>query len=148
MKYLLGLGSNLGNKKENIDKTIEDIGNLGTIEKISTIEETEPWGNVEQEAFLNCVVLFETSLEPFELLKKIQEIEKKLKRKREIHWGPRTIDIDILWAEDLIINTTDLIIPHPYLHKRDFILREINEIAPDLVHPVFQKKFREIVTTN
>ena len=76
------------------------------------------------------------------------EIEKILKRKREIHWGPRTIDIDILWAEDLIINTTDLIIPHPYLHKRDFILREINEIAPDLVHPVFQKKFREIVTTN
>ena len=148
MKYLLGLGSNLGDRNENIHKAIEYLSEFGKIKKISSIEETEPWGNKDQKKFLNCVLLMESSSDPFELLKKLQKIEAKLGRRREIHWGPRTIDIDILWADNLIINENNLIIPHPYLHKRDFVLREINEIAPGFIHPVFKKKFKDIITTN
>ena len=144
MKYLLGLGSNLGDRRDNLNKAIDLIKEISDIEKISSIEETVPWGNKEQGNYLNCVLLINSQLSPFELLRKLQNIEKRLKRERKIHWGPRTIDIDILWAEDLILNKNNLIIPHPFLHKREFVLREINEIAPDFIHPVLKKKFKEI----
>ncbi len=133
----LGLGSNLGNRLSYLEKAIEMIKKLPLtqVKKISSIYETEPVGFKPQDYFLNCVVEISTDLSPHELLKKLQEIERLLGRNREkeIRWGPRTIDIDILFYGDLKIDTQDLKIPHPQVFKREFVLKPLREIAPHKV---------------
>ncbi len=137
-KVVIAIGTNLGNRKENIEKAIEKIReNKITVEKVSSIYETAPYGYTEQPAFLNCALLGETVLSPRELLETLLAIEKEMGRVRKIHWGPRIIDLDIIFYDDLVINEPDLKIPHPDMQNREFVLKPISEIAPCFVHPVF-----------
>ena len=140
----LGLGSNLGKRELNIKKAIELLKKKCKILKISSLYETEPVGYKNQDWFLNCVVNIETDLNPKELLISLQSIEEKLKRIRRIKFGPRTIDLDILIWEDLILNENGLIIPHQRMHERLFVLMPFNEIAPNVVHPILKKKIDDL----
>lgn len=142
----LGLGSNLGERNENIQKAIEHLKYKVTIEKISSIIETEPYGVVNQPKFLNCVLKGRTLLSPFELLEFVLEIENKMGRKRLFKWGPRNIDIDILFYDDCVIDTEKLKIPHPELHKRLFVLEPLYEIEKDFIHPVLKKSVYDLYT--
>lgn len=147
-KYInvfLGLGSNVGNRAANLNGAIELISkNIGKIAKKSHIYETQPWGNTEQEPFLNMVLMANTTLDPRDLLDKISKIERELGRQHSEKWGPRSIDIDILLYGKRIIRDKGLEIPHPDLHKRAFVLVPLMEIAPDLEHPVLKKQIDEL----
>lgn len=131
----LGLGSNLGNKRANLEKALEKLHNHNLIEvlKVSSFYETEPVGFKEQDWFLNLVVKISTSLTPFELLEFCQGIEKDLLRKRDIRWGPRTIDVDILLYENFSCQSEKLTVPHPRMKERAFVLVPLGEIEPGLV---------------
>ena len=141
----LGLGSNLGNRKEYILKALSELSLIVKIIKNSEIIETKPYGNVNQPDFLNCVTKIETELKPVKLLKICTEIEKKLGRERLEKWATRTIDIDILFYGNKIFQSDELTIPHSGIQKRRFILKSLNEICPDLVHPVLNKKISQII---
>lgn len=146
MTVFIGIGSNLGNRKENIQnaiKLLEDTKDI-QITKVSSIIETEPYGKTDQPNFLNCVITIETKINPEHLLEICNNIENELGRIRKEKWGPRTIDLDILFIDDLVIHTPDLIVPHPEIHKREFVLTSLVEIAPNFVHPVFNKTLKEI----
>nr|WP_262370095.1 2-amino-4-hydroxy-6-hydroxymethyldihydropteridine diphosphokinase [Dictyoglomus thermophilum] len=121
---------------------MEDYG-LRIIKKSSIIE-TEPYGFKEQGKFLNGVILIETDLDPFDLLNLLLNIEKEMGRERKIRWGPRNIDLDIIFYDDLVINTDNLKIPHPDAHNRTFVMGPLSEIDPDFVHPVLNKKVKDI----
>ena len=109
------------------------------MEKLSSYLVTKPYGGVEQDDFLNACLMLKTLLSPEELLARLHEIEQAAHRERIIHWGPRTLDLDILLYDDLILETEDLVIPHPGMHLRDFVLKPLREIAPNKRHPIFQK---------
>jgi 2-amino-4-hydroxy-6-hydroxymethyldihydropteridine diphosphokinase len=141
----LGIGSNIGDRLENLRTAALKLSFLGELKLCSSVWETEPWGFLDQEFFLNCVFLFNTSLPASILIKKILEIENNMGRKRKHKFGPRIIDIDILFYDSLIINTQDLIIPHPLLHLRKFVLLPLSEVAPNLVHPKLKKKIIELL---
>ena len=130
----LGLGSNLGDREENLRKALSLLGDVGEIIALSSVYETEPWGYAEQPSFLNMVCGFRTSLSPPELLALAQEVERKLGRVRTIRYGPRTMDVDILLYGDLVLDTPDLQIPHPRIPERAFVLAPLAEIAPDVEH--------------
>ena len=133
--YLL-LGSNLGNRIELLNNAIKNIGiHLGQISEISKLYETAPWGISEQPAFLNQVVKIKSNLLPMELLAKIQFIETDMGRVRHEKWGERKIDIDILYYNDLIFDSTELKIPHPEIQNRRFTLVPLVELAPEFMHP-------------
>jgi 2-amino-4-hydroxy-6-hydroxymethyldihydropteridine diphosphokinase len=142
----IGLGSNIGDRQENLDRAIELLKNDPDIKvkAISDYINTSPVGYIDQPDFLNAVVELETSLSPHELLKACNNIEQELKRKRIIHWGPRTIDLDILLYGDLITEGEELVIPHPRMHEREFVLKPLNEIAPEALHPVLNRKINEL----
>lgn len=144
-KVYLGIGGNMENKKENIEKTIELLRNHPKIivAKISSYYETEPVGYGDQDWFLNIVVEIDTSLDPYGLLDYCHEIEENLKRERLIRWGPRTIDVDILLYEDFISNDEKLIVPHPRMHERGFVMIPLYEIAKDLI--IHDRKIKDIV---
>jgi len=135
IKAYLGLGSNIGDTKKNIDTSIELLKQHPKIKvlKISSFYETEPIGFTEQEWFLNIVVEIETELQPYDLLDYCNEIESILKRKRILRWGPRTIDIDILLYGDYISTNQKLTIPHPRMMERAFVMIPLKEIAPNIV---------------
>jgi len=136
-KVYLGLGSNIGNRKTYLRAAIRLLKKHKDIDvkKVSSIYETEPEGYVEQRKFYNLVLEIETSLSPGELLKICNFIEYLLKRKREIKWGPRTIDLDILLYGELEVEEENLEIPHPLMCKRSFVLVPLLEIAPDIKFP-------------
>ncbi len=137
--YLL-LGSNEGNRIENFNKASELIElRYGKIICSSSIYETEAWGLKEQNAFLNQAVMIQTSLPALLLLTKLKAIESETGRTETVKWGPRVIDIDILFYGNDIVKLPELTIPHPYLHLRRFTLTPLNEIAKEFVHPVLQK---------
>lgn len=137
--YLL-LGSNLGDSKQHLQNAIAHIAHeVGVILKISSVYKTAAWGNTQQPDFLNQVLLVSSPLSPQETLRKILTIETTLGRVRDIKWEARVIDIDILFYNDACINETNLIVPHPYLHQRNFTLIPLSEIAPDFYHPVLKK---------
>ena len=142
----LGLGSNIGDKKQYIIDAIEALSDDRHINLIQVAEmiETEPYGHVEQDDFLNTCVHIETDYTPYEMLDKAMEIEQSLDRERLIKWGPRTIDIDILLYKDLQIEQDNLTIPHEELHLRSFVLEPLNSIAKDVVHPVFNQTIHEL----
>lgn len=112
--------------------------------KRSSLYETKPWGLKAQPDFINMVVCAETGISPEELLKKLKFIEKKMGRKESKRWGPRLIDIDILFYDDLVIDSPELKIPHPYIKEREFVLLPLSEIEPEFVHPVLKKTVREL----
>lgn len=133
-KAYLGLGSNIGDKKENIDNAVEMLrkNEKVKIKKISSYYETEPVGYHDQDWFLNIVVEIDTSLEPYQLLEFCSCIEEKLKRKRIIRWGPRTIDVDILLYEGFNSKDEKLTLPHPRMRERAFVMVPLYEIAPNI----------------
>lgn len=140
------IGGNLGDREQNLQDTIEALRNdVGTVVTVSFIYETEPWGFNHEQSFLNQVVLLETNLLPEEVLNKTQEIEKKLGRVRKKNrYSERTIDIDILLIDDLIIDTERLEVPHPRMGERMFALAPLYEIASNLQHPVNGKTIKEL----
>jgi 2-amino-4-hydroxy-6-hydroxymethyldihydropteridine diphosphokinase len=146
VKAYLGLGSNMGDREYNAKEAIGLLGDKCKILRISSLYETEPVGYVNQDWFLNCVVEVETELEPRELLSFLQSIEERLKRTRRVKYGPRTIDLDILFYGDMMIDSDDLRIPHPRLHERLFVLAPLSEISPDYVHPVLKKSIGELAS--
>jgi 2-amino-4-hydroxy-6-hydroxymethyldihydropteridine diphosphokinase len=128
----VGLGSNLGDREAVIRTAAELIG----ARRLSRISETEPWGNEEQPKFLNAVAEVETELEPRALLGLLLEVEARLGRERDgTHWGPRTIDLDLLLYGDRVVDEPGLTVPHPFLHERLFVLEPLAELAPDAAIP-------------
>ncbi len=139
-RAILSLGSNVGNRLkhlQNAKRLLEENG--CAVLKQSSVYETEAWGNTEQAAFYNEVIEIQTALSAQELMRKILEIEKALGRIRIEKWAPRTIDIDIIFFNREVIHEEHLAIPHPHLHERKFVLIPLNEILPDLLHPVLNK---------
>jgi 2-amino-4-hydroxy-6-hydroxymethyldihydropteridine diphosphokinase len=143
----LGLGSNLGDRNENLKDAITSLPPQMDIKAKSPVYETPPWGYEDQPRFLNQVVKVQTYLDAEPLLKHIKRLEVALGRKATFRNGPRLIDIDILFYDDLILNTPALIVPHPHLHERGFVLLPLMDIAPDLVHPLTKKSVREMVVS-
>jgi len=150
-KVFIGLGGNVGNVSENLDIAIEKIKELiGPVIKQSSLYKTEPWGNKNQDDFLNQVVCVETNLKPGKFLKNILAIEKIMGRNRnkDNQFAPRTIDIDILFYGKKIIRRNNLIIPHPRLHLRNFVLTPLMEIVPGFMHPVLNKTIKDLFKNN
>lgn len=141
----LALGSNLGNRLSNLKNAISNLPPQMDVKKKSLVYETPPWGYAAQPAFLNQVVMVETYMEPENLLNHLKRLETVLGREPSFENGPRVIDIDILFYDDVIINSPPLVIPHPRLHHRGFVLVPLNDIAPDLVHPVLGKPISELL---
>jgi len=143
----LALGSNLGNKNENLERAISLLSEkVGEIISVSSFYRSEPCGFDSENDFLNAVVLVKTVLDVNSLLVQTQEIEKEMGRKAKSveSYADRIIDIDILFYNDLVLKTAELKIPHPLLQERDFVLIPLLEIASDFVHPVFQKSIKEL----
>jgi len=141
----LGLGSNMGDREDNLDRALGFLSPRLRIEKVSSVYDTEPIGNINQPHFLNLVCQVYTRLAPSELLTLAKGIEKKLGRVFGRPNTPRPIDIDILFYGDQVIETPELIIPHPRLTERAFVLVPLDEIAPDLVHPVNGKIVKQLL---
>ncbi|MCD7976522.1 MAG: 2-amino-4-hydroxy-6-hydroxymethyldihydropteridine diphosphokinase [Tannerellaceae bacterium] len=145
----LGLGTNLGNKQENLNVALQQIEKqIGKPFSLSAFYETAPWGFHSENTFLNAVVGVETSLSPFRLLQITQQIEKESGRKLKSVAGSyedRIIDIDLLLVGDMTVNTSELSLPHPFMTERLFVMEPLAEIAPDLVHPVLKIPMKEIL---
>jgi 2-amino-4-hydroxy-6-hydroxymethyldihydropteridine diphosphokinase len=142
----IALGTNLGDRLANLHAALRSLPTAVTVTDKSPVYETPPWGYEAQPAFLNMVVKAETSLEPELLLKYLKQIEAELGREQNFRWGPRLIDLDILFYDDLVIDTPPLVIPHPRLHERAFVLVPLSDIAPDLNHPVLNKNISSLLT--
>ena len=145
-RVYIGIGSNLGNREENCKRAIELLPENGIrVAGCSSMIETEPWGVTDQPRFINMVIETETALGPEELLKALEKIERDVGRVPEVRWGPRAIDLDILLYNNLVMKTPDLEIPHPEIKERDFVLKPLAEIAPDVMHPVLKKSIKELL---
>ena len=143
----LGIGSNMGDKHANLDQALEILAadEHNQLVKVSDYIVTEPVGGVEQDDFLNGAVVMQTLYTPQQILDQIGVIEKKLDRVRTIHWGPRTIDVDILLYDDEVVVEENLIIPHPEMCNRRFVLEPLDQIAPYRVHPICSKTIHELL---
>jgi 2-amino-4-hydroxy-6-hydroxymethyldihydropteridine diphosphokinase len=135
VKVYIGLGSNLGDRMENLRRGVEAIGGSVEIEALSSVYETEPWGFEEQPKFLNAVVAGRTKLPALRLLEELKKAEKEVGRKASFKWGPRVFDADLLFYGEEVIDTPALKVPHPRLHERAFVLAPLSEVAGDVRHP-------------
>lgn len=163
----IALGSNIGDKQANLDQAVEALSHLPQnirpdevrshkdaeceinfnhthVVRVSKYYETAPYGMTEQPDFFNACLELRTLLTPQELLKVLQKIEQDAGRERIIHWGPRTLDLDIIFYDDLILETSELCIPHVEMHKRRFVLEPLHDIAPYKRHPVYGRTVREM----
>jgi 2-amino-4-hydroxy-6-hydroxymethyldihydropteridine diphosphokinase len=140
----LSLGSNVGEREENLREAVARLGGLGEVIAVSSLYETEPMEFKDQPWFLNCAVALKTSLMPRRLLSRILRIEQEMGRRRTHLKGPRTIDIDLLLFGNSVIHTPQLDVPHPALHQRRFVLEPLAEIAPEARHPVLKCTVSEI----
>jgi len=145
-KAYIGMGSNMGNKLENLNTAITKI-NESTYTKVTRISEsyeTKPVGYTQQDNFVNCAVEARTLLTPVELIRFLLQVESELKRERIIKWGPRIIDLDVLLYDDIITSFEEIVIPHPRMHERMFVLKPLKDIAPYVMHPILNKRIIEI----
>lgn len=144
-RVYVGVGSNMGERQAWIDMAAEGLRSDGNNRNFRSAQviETEPYGYLEQDKFLNTVFTFESLYEPEELLLRMQEIEKEAHRERKIHWGPRTLDLDLLLYDNRITESPVLTIPHPEMTKRLFVLIPLCELNPHGVHPLYRKRFAE-----
>lgn len=145
---LISIGSNLGDRKKNIEEAIRLLNNSGLISEIksSDLYETEPYGNKNQPSFLNNVISCKTSLSPKETLELFKNIEINIGRIDRGRWQSREIDLDLLLYDSSIINEEDIKIPHPEMHLRKFVLQPACDIVPDIVHPIFNKTIKELLS--
>lgn len=141
----LGLGTNIGDRAANLQKAREALATFATIKTKSSLYETEAWGYTRQAPFLNQVLAIQTRLSPLSLLKKLKDTEAEMGREESFRWGPRLIDLDILFYDQQIIRLPSLTVPHESLHERAFVLVPLAEIAPDFIHPVFQKTVQALL---
>ena len=149
MKHIayIGMGSNVGNKLLQCQKAISEILRIDRHRLLaqSSFYKTQPFGYTAQDWFMNGVIKIETDLEAYELLRSLKEIESRLGRQETVRWGPRVIDLDILFYDEEQIRSEELQIPHPRLHDRQFVLIPLAEIDPHLIHPVLKKTIRELL---
>lgn len=141
----LALGTNLGERAHNLRHAIEALPPAVRLQRQSPIYETPPWGFTDQPDFLNMVIEGETDLSPLALLHFIKDLERRLGRQPSVRYGPRLIDLDILFYDDLVLETSELVIPHPRLHERAFVLVPLADLAPDLIHPRLQRSVRDLL---
>ena len=142
----LSLGTNLGDRLANLQAALAALPPSVNILHRSSIYETEPWGVANQPAFLNMVIQGETHLSPTELLSHLKRLEKDLGRLPSIRYGPRLIDIDILFYDELVLDSPELTIPHPHLHERAFVLVPLTDVAPGVLHPVLHETIHDLLT--
>jgi 2-amino-4-hydroxy-6-hydroxymethyldihydropteridine diphosphokinase len=146
VRSLIGLGSNVGDREGNLRRAIAAVGQYCKVTAVSSVYETEPMYFEDQGWFLNCVVSAETTLRPRELLVALREIEAEMGRERAARYGPRVIDLDILFYGAEIVSEPGLEIPHPKIAERQFVLAPLDEISPDLVHPVLGRRVSDIAS--
>ena len=146
----IGIGSNLGDRRENIAKSIALMRKEKGIQvlRVSSLYESDPWGIREQPRYLNGVLEMETYLSPEDLLHRLLSIEKGLGRRRGKRWGPRIIDLDLLLYESVVMKESapgELILPHPVLHRRKFVLLPLLELVPEVIHPYFKRPIKDFL---
>ena len=144
----IALGANLGDREANLRQAIqcmESARGVQVLQVAGFMENPAVGGPEDSPAYLNTVVRIQTFLLPLQLLDLLQTIERELGRVRLVHWAPRTIDLDLLVYGDQVIDSPDLVVPHPRMHLRDFVLQPLAEIAPDLVHPVLKQTIRQLL---
>lgn len=142
---VLLIGGNLGDREQLIEQAHVLLSTLGQITCQSSLYETQAWGGASEGNFLNQALILHTSLPPLELLEATQEIEHQLGRTREVHWGNRTMDIDIIYVDELVYEDEKLSLPHPRIAERNFVLVPLTEILPDFIHPVLQLSHRTLL---
>lgn len=150
MEAYIALGSNLGDRELNLLRAVAEVGRLpeSRVTALSSFYETSPVGNVDQDAFYNAVLKLSTRLDARSLLTHLLRIEDEtFKRVRTIHQGPRRIDLDLLLYGDRVINEENLVVPHPHLAERRFVLQPLCEIAPNLLHPLTGKTIHELLAS-
>ncbi len=137
----IGIGSNVGDRRQSCLQAVHAFTawEHGSLAKVSSLYESEPWGYESQAWFLNCVIKIITSEDAFGLLRFMQGVEQQLGKQKAFHWGPRTIDLDLLFFNQAIIDAPKLKVPHPHLHERRFVLEPLAEIEPGWIHPVFKQ---------
>jgi 2-amino-4-hydroxy-6-hydroxymethyldihydropteridine diphosphokinase len=140
----ISLGSNLGDREQNLHAAIDHLRKLGEVKAVSSFYETEPVEYTSQPWFLNAAVALETELMPRQLMSRLLAIEQEMGRRRTVAKGPRVIDLDILLFGRSIVETLQLTVPHPAMHERRFVLEPLAEIAPEVRHPVFKRTVREM----
>lgn len=144
-RIFLALGSNVGRRRKHIEQTVALLKESVDDVTVAPLYESRAVGYTEQNNFLNTVLKGHTMLTPEELLKFVKSTEKKVGRVARFHWGPREIDIDILFYDDLILNTEKLKIPHPFLHERDFVLKPFCDVESNFIHPILKRTVKELL---
>lgn len=143
---VLLLGTNVGDKPNNLLKAIDGLTKLfGEPMELSSVYETPPWGNLDQDAFLNMALVYSTNIKPTIALESILNLELELGRVRHEKWGPRVIDIDIIFYGNMVFQSDLLEIPHPYMHERKFVLEPLAEIIPSYEHPLLEKSVEQLL---
>ena len=145
-KLVLSLGSNLGNRYAYLLRTIQKIEKyFNSKPVIAHFYETPPWGNENQSRYINTAIYLHTDIPIDQCLKKVQAIEKEMGRLKTEKWGPRMIDIDILFYEDDVVEIDELVVPHQYLHQRAFVLKPLQDILPNFIHPLKNKTIIQLI---